>query len=154
MLNNDILRRIRYSLDINDSRMAEIFAKADHHVTRSQICDWLSKEENPGFKKITDVQFSLFLNGLIVDMRGPGDGPPPEPATSLTNNMVLKKLRIALNLKADDVLELMILAGFSLSRHELSSLFRNSSHKNYRECTDQALRKFLKGMQLKYRPGE
>jgi len=61
------------------------------------------------------------------------------------------KLKIALNLKAEDVLEIMELAGFLMSKHELSAFFRKPGHKHYRECKDQILRNFLKGMQLKYR---
>ncbi|MCK5133832.1 MAG: DUF1456 family protein [Candidatus Sabulitectum sp.] len=153
MLNNDILRRIRYALDLSDSRMIEIFDNADQQVTRNQVCNWLSREDDPAFQKCSDAQFSVFLNGLIIDRRGPGDGSQPEPVQRLTNNMIFKKLRIALNLKAEDILEIMTLAGFSLSKHELSSLFRKPEHKHYRECKDQTLRRFLKGMQLKYRPG-
>lgn len=152
MLNNDILRRVRYALDLSDSRMIEIFDKAGEQVTRNQVCNWLSREDNPAFQKCSDAQFSVFLNGLITDRRGPGDGPKPEPELRLTNNMVFKKLRIALNLKAEDILEIMELAGFKLGKHELSSLFRKPGHKHYRECKDQTLRRFLKGMQLKYRP--
>lgn len=152
MNNNDILRRVRYALDLDDSKMIEIFGKADELVTRNQVCNWLCKEEDPSFQKCTDPQFSAFLNGLIVDLRGPNDGPHPEPVQRLTNNIVFKKLRIALNLKAEDILEIMTMAGFNLGKHELSSLFRKPEHKHYRECKDQTLRRFLKGMQLKYRP--
>ncbi len=150
--NNDILRRIRYAHDLKDFRMVEIFAKANVKVTEKQIRSWLSKEGDPAFQICSDTQFSAFLNGFITDMRGPSDGSVVSFDSSLTNNMIFKKLRIALNLKADDVLELLIMAGFSLSRHELSSLFRSPSHRHYRECNDQTLRRFLKGMQLKYRP--
>ncbi|MCD4707649.1 MAG: DUF1456 family protein [Candidatus Sabulitectum sp.] len=152
MINNDILRRIRYALDLSDSRMIEIFGRAGEQVTRNQVCDWLNREDNPAYKKCSDAQLSVFLNGLIIDRRGPKDGPPPEPVLRLTNNMIFKKLRIALNLKAEDILEIMTLAGFKLSKHELSSFFRKPDHKHYRECKDQTLRRFLKGMQLKFRP--
>lgn len=152
MHNNDILRRIRYSMNISDSGMIEIFNKAGLQVTRNQVCNWLSRDDDPAFQKCSDTQFSSFLNGLIIDLRGPKDGPQPEPVSRLTNNMILKKLRIALNLKAEDILELLKLAGFTLSKHELSSLFRKPEHRHYRECKDQTLRRFLKGMQLKHRP--
>ena len=153
MFNNDVMRRIRYSLDINDTRMIRIFAHSDLQVTRNQVCNWLSRDDNPEFQKCTDIQFSQFLNGLIVELRGAKDGPLPQPEQHLTNNMIFKKLRIALNLKAEDILDIMKLAGFTFSKHELSSLFRKPDHKHYRECKDQTLRRFLKGVQLKYRPG-
>jgi uncharacterized protein YehS (DUF1456 family) len=61
------------------------------------------------------------------------------------------KLKIALNLQAEEVLIMLATAGFQMSKHELSAFFRKSTHKHYRECKDQILRNFLKGMQLKYR---
>ncbi|MBU1697655.1 MAG: DUF1456 family protein, partial [Proteobacteria bacterium] len=79
------------------------------------------------------------------------EGTQPEPEKHLTNNMIFIKLKIALNLKAEDVLEIMALAGMSISKHELSAFFRKSGHRQYRDCQDQILRNFLKGMQLKYR---
>ncbi len=152
MLNNDILRRVRYALDINDSAMIKIFGHSGMVVTRNQVCNWLSRDDNPDFVKCTDLEFVAFLNGLIVDLRGPKDDSRVEPEVRLTKNIIFKKLRIALNLKAEDILEIMNLADFTLSKHELSSLFRKPTHKHYRECNDQTLRRFLKGVQLKYRP--
>jgi len=97
------------------------------------------------------MQLAIFLNGLINDKRGKKDGPQHEPEKRLTNNIIFMKLKIALNLKAEDVLDMMNLAEFRMSKHELSALFRKSDHKHYRECKDQILRNFLKGLQLNYR---
>jgi uncharacterized protein YehS (DUF1456 family) len=151
MENNDILRRIRYTFDFNDSKMIAIFELAELQVTREQISDWLKKDEDPAFKQCSDTQLAVFLNGLINDKRGKKEGPQPRPEKRLTNNIVFRKLRIALNLKAEDVLEVMMMGGLRISKHELSAFFRKADHKNYRECNDQILRNFLKGVQLKYR---
>jgi len=153
MNNNDILRRIRYVFDFNDSKMIAIFSLADHQVTRGQISDWLKKDDDPAHQKCSDNQLAIFLNGLINDKRGKTKWPRPETENHLTNNIIFTKLKIALDLKADDVLEILNLANLSISKHELSAFFRRSNHKHYRECKDQILRNFLKGMQLKYRPG-
>jgi uncharacterized protein YehS (DUF1456 family) len=67
---------------------------------------------------------------------------------------VFTKLKIALNFKAEDVLEVLGSTGHTLSKHELSAFFRKPDHKHYRECKDQVLRNFLKGLQLKYRKAE
>ena len=150
MTNNDILRRIRYTFSLNDTKMINIFAQADLEVTREQISDWLKKDDDPAFQAITDVLFSTFLNGLINQNRGKKEGVQPEPEKKLNNNIILRKLKIALDLKNEDVIELMKLAEFELSKHELSALFRKQGHKHYRECKDQILRNFLKGMQVKY----
>jgi uncharacterized protein YehS (DUF1456 family) len=128
-----------------------VFGLADHQVTRAQISDWLKKDDDPAYQKCSDTQLSIFLNGLINDKRGKKDGPQPVPEQRLTNNIIFRKLRIALNLKAEDVLEIMNLAGMHISKHELSAFFRRPGHKHYRDCNDQILRNFLKGVQLKYR---
>ena len=151
MTNNDILRRIRYIFDFNDSKMIAIFGLADHQVTRGQISDWLKKDDDPAYQKCSDTQLAIFLNGLINDKRGKKEGAQPEPEKRLTNNIIFMKLKIALNLKAEDVLEIMDLANLSISKHELSAFFRKPGHKHYRDCKDQILRNLLKGMQLKYR---
>ena len=151
MTNNDILRRIRYTFDFDDSKMITVFGLADHQVSREQISDWLKKDDDPAYQACSDTQLAIFLNGLINDMRGRKEGAQAEPEKRLTNNIILKKLKITLNLQAEDVLEILQLAGFQLSKHELSALFRKPGHKHYRECKDQILRNFLQGMQLKYR---
>jgi uncharacterized protein YehS (DUF1456 family) len=150
--NNDVLRRIRYAFDFNDSKMIALFGLADHPVTRAQISDWLKKDDDPAFQECSDTQLAIFLNGLINDKRGKKEGPQPDPEQRLTNNIIFKKLRIALDLKAVDILEILGLTGVRISEHELSAFFRRPDHKHYRECKDQILRNFLKGMQLKYRP--
>ncbi len=152
MQNNDIFRRIRYALDLRDSKVVEIFGNVNKKVTEGQVRYWLLRDDNTSFVKLSDLELSAFLNGLIVSRRGLKGDSPPEAEELLTNNIIFKKLRIALELHADGILEMLILAGFTFSRHELSSLFRRPDHKNYRECSDQLLKKFLKGMQLKYRP--
>jgi uncharacterized protein YehS (DUF1456 family) len=149
--NNDILRRIRYIFDISDSKMIAVFGLADCQVTREQISDWLKKDDDPAFRKCSDAQLAIFLNGLIVDRRGKKEGAQPTPEQRLTNNIVFRKLKIALDLKAEDILEIMALSDMRISKHELSALFRKPGHKHYRECNDQILRNFLNGLQLKYR---
>ena len=152
MNNNDVLRRIRFTFNFGDSKMISIFGLAGHEVTREQISDWLKKDDDPAFKECSDTQLAIFLNGLINDKRGKKEGAQPKPEKRLTNNGIFTKLKIALNLKAEDVLEMMDLAVFPMSKPELSAFFRKPGHKHYRECKDQILRNFLKGMQLKYRP--
>lgn len=151
MTNNDILRRVRYAFDFNDSKMIALFALADYQVTREQISAWLKKDDDPAQRDFSDTILALFLNGLIIDRRGKREGPQPEPEQRLNNNIIFRKLRIALNLKDDDILEILALAGWTLSKHELSAFFRKLGHKSYRDCMDQVLRNFLKGVQLKYR---
>ncbi len=152
MNSNDVLRRIRYVFDYNDKKMSEVFALADFKVTHEKVNHWLRKEDDEDFEELTDEELTVFLNGLINEKRGKKEGAQPAIEKQLNNNMILMKLKIALNLKAEDVLALLNLAGFNLSKHELSAFFRKADHKHYRRCKDQILRNFLNGIQLKYRP--
>jgi len=151
MTQNDILRRIRYILDLDDSKMISIFSLAGLEVTRAQISDWLKKEDDPAYQSLSDMELATFLNGLIVEKRGRKDGPQPVPEQMLNNNIIFMKLKIAFNLKAEDTLALLALNDLVISKHELSAFFRKPGHKHYRACKDQVLRNFLKGLQLKYR---
>lgn len=151
MTNNDILRRVRYTFDFKDSTMVEIFALGGVTTTEEQVAAWLKKEDLEGYETIEDVQLASFLNGLIVLRRGAREGEKPEPETRLNNNVILQKLRIAMNFKAEDMLEIMRLAEFNLSKHELSAFFRKPDNRHYRPCKDQILRYFLLGLQLHVR---
>ncbi len=154
MTNNDVLRRIRYIFNFNDSKMVAVFGLADYRVTLDQISCFLKKDDDPALQKCNDNQLATFLNGLIIDKRGKKEGGQPEPEEILNNNIIFRKLRIALNLKAEDILEILNLANISTSKHELSAFFRRPGHKHYRNCKDQILRLFLKGLQIKYRAGK
>lgn len=151
MTQNDILRRIRYILDLDDSKMISIFSLGGLEVTRAQTSDWLKKDDDPAFQQLSDQELATFLNGLIVEKRGKKDGPQPVPEKKLNNNMIFMKLKIAFDLKAEDTLAILALNDLLISKHELSAFFRKPGHKHYRACKDQVLRNFLKGLQLKYR---
>jgi uncharacterized protein YehS (DUF1456 family) len=148
---NDVLRRVRYTFDFNDSKMMGLFALGSLEVTRAQVSNWLKREDHEDFQPCSDTELAMFLNGLITDKRGKKEGAEPDPEKRLTNNAILMKLKIALNLKAEDVLAVVALSGQKLSKHELSAFFRKPAHKHFRECKDQVLRGFLKGLQLTYR---
>ncbi len=152
MTNNDIIRRLRYTFDLSDDDMIKLFGLADYEATRSMISNWLKKEDDPQFEDIEDPELALFLNGIISLKRGKKEGPTPPPEDPLTNNMVLRKLKIALSLQSDDILDILESAELKISKHELSALFRHPSQAQYRPCKDQILRRFLKGLQFRFRP--
>jgi len=149
--NNQILRRLRYAFDFNDSAMMRIFGHGGLEVTRAQVSDWLKKDEDPASTLIDDLELARFLNGLIIEKRGRKEGPQPEPESKLNHNIVFRKLKIALDLKDDDILAILQLTDFRLSKHELSAFFRRPDHHHYRACQDQVLRNFIKGVQLQLR---
>ncbi len=151
MTNNDILRRLRFIFDFGDAQMMALFASGGFNASRELVSDWLKAEDKPEFKALRDVQLAIFLNGLINKKRGQREGEQPEPEKKLNNNIILRKLKIALDFKDEQILEVMELAEFPLSKHELSAFFRKPGHNNYRECQAQVLRNFLMGLQIQLR---
>lgn len=157
MMNNDVLRGIRYALDLSDAKVVAIAKLAGYDVEQSDIASFLKKEDEEGFAECGDEVLISFLDGLIIHRRGPMDGGPAQdrkPERRLSNNAILKKLRVAFALKEEDMHKTLELAGFSVSKPELSALFRLKGHKNYRACGDQLLRNFLKGLVIQHRGSE
>ncbi len=150
MLANDVLRRIRYVFNYKDQKMIEIFKLGDLEVSPEEVGLWLKKDDDSEFKKMNDLSLAHFLNGLINEKRGKKEGASPVVEKTLTNNIILRKLTIALNLKSEDTIEVLADADLRVSKHELSAFFRKADHKHYRECLDQILRNFLIGLEGKY----
>ncbi|UVE16642.1 DUF1456 family protein [Pseudomonas sp. LS44] len=147
MLNNDVLRSVRYMLDLSDAKVVEILKLANYDVTKSEVDAYLKKEDEEGFAPCDDEVLAHFLDGLVIHRRGKDESRPTPPIElPLTNNVVLKKLRVAFELKEDDILGLLQAVDLPISRPELSALFRKFGHSNYRTCGDQVLRNFLKGL--------
>ncbi len=154
MSNNDILRRVRYLFDYRDPKMVEIFGHVGHQVTQTDVAKWLKKDTHFDFKELSDKELALFLNGFIIELRGKKEGDQPVAEEVLNNNIIFRKLKIALNLKDSDILAIFALVKVKISKHELSAFFRKPTQSQYRPCEDQYLRNFLQGAQLKYRPGD
>jgi len=154
MINNDVLRSVRYMLDLGDQKVADIVRLADPGIAieKDDVHAFLLREEDPGHVDCSDRVLAHFLDGLIVHLRGRDESVPARPVEKrISNNVVLKKLRVAFELKDVDMHEVFAAAGFPVSRPELSALFRQPGHKNYRPCGDQLLRNFLKGLTLRVR---
>lgn len=145
MTNNDILRRLRYALHLDNEAFAALFRLGGHDLSLGDLDLLLKKEDEPGFTDCPDVLLSAFLDGLVISRRGPREH-GPETADELNNNQILRKLRIALELRDEHMLRILEAGGMKLSRSELSALFRNPSHRNFVPCRDQLLRKFLAGL--------
>ncbi len=148
--NNDILRRLRYTFNYNDKKMAELFLSAGFSVTREEISQWLKKDDDENFVIISDEKLATFLNGFINEKRGKKEGTQATPEKRLSNNIILTKLKIALNLKAEQLIELLASVDFRISKPELSAFSRKRDHKHFRECKDQVLRNLLQAIDKRY----
>ena len=147
---NDIIRRIRYTFDIKDTTMIKIFGHGGCSISKDMLLVILQKEGEPGYQECSLDQLEQFLDGMIIYKRGKKENATPPPKVFLSNNIILKKLRIALELKEEDMLEIFKLADFPLSKHELTAIFRREGHKNFKKCGDQLLRNFLNGLTIRY----
>ncbi len=153
MLNNDILRQMRYLLDISDKKFTEIFILGGAEIEKDEVCAFLKKDDDAEYKPCNDRLMISFLDGLISLKRGKKDVAESglEKQKKLTNNEIFKKLRIAFELKDDDIIEILHTQDVLMSKSELSAFFRKVGHENFKECKDQFLRKFLRGLTGKFR---
>ncbi len=165
MENNDILVRLRYALDIKNTDMVEIFKLGGVEVTKEEVLKILTKStdryddeefENEDIIKCNNRMFESFLNGLIIFKRGkqePKPGQPERPAFSneSVNNILLKKVKIALALTSEDIIDILAEADITITKGEVGAFLRKKGHKNYKECGDKYARNFLKGLAIKYR---
>lgn len=154
MINNDVLRSIRYMLDLSDGQIVELaqLADPDFAVDKAQVQACLKKELDEGYLECSDALLAHFLDGLVFHYRGKNPDLPQRPVEKrVTNNLVLKKLRVAFEMKDVDMHRAFDDAGFPVTKPELSALFRQPDHKNFRQCGDQLLRNFLKGLTLRIR---
>jgi len=152
MMNNDVLRSVRYMLDISDGKIVDIVKLAGFEITKADVIAFMKKEDEEGYLDCSDEIMAHFLDGLVIFKRGKDDSRPPQAVElPITNNTVLKKLRVAFELKEEDMHAILKAAEFPVSKPELSALFRKFGHSNYRTCGDQLLRNFLKGLTLRVR---
>lgn len=156
MINNDVLRSIRYMLDFGDQHVVELAKLVDpaFPLEKADVQAFLRREDDPEYVECSDRVLAHVLDGLVIHCRGRNDNLPARPVEKrVTNNLVLKKLRVAFELKDVDLHDVFAAAGFPLSKPEMTALFRQPDHHNYRACGDQLLRNFLKGLTLRVRGG-
>ena len=148
MTPNDVLRSLRYILNVRDEKIREILQLGQGDASPARITAYLCGEEEPGYEPCPDDVLSRFLNGLILLNRGQDPARPPMPVERhITNNSVMKKLRVAFELKDTDLIRLIEKQGtLKVSKSELGAFFRAPDHRNYRDCGDQYLRNLLKGL--------
>lgn len=156
MDNNGVLARLRYLLDVSDAKVAHMIRSTGLDISEQEVSFMLRDEEAEGYIPCLNSVLGAFLDALILERRGPpapGSSAPPYDNYRLTNNGILKKLRVAFKLSESDMEEAMALGEMKLSKPELRALFRSEDQPNYRPCGDQVLRKFLAGLtRLQKRP--
>lgn len=149
MINNDLLRRLSTLLGFDDEKICAVFKLNACDITPEQLVSFFKEKDEDAYVELLDVEFASFLNGLIVEKRGAKEGPAAVAETVLSNNAIFNKLKIAFSLHADEVIETLELAELSLTKYELSAFFRSVTNKHYRDCSDETLSAFIKGLKIK-----
>ena len=155
MKTNDILYKIQKALNLSQEEILEAYELEAYSMESAHLDSLLKKRQEKGSKLCTYEELGVFLDGLFALKRGPSpkksDG---NEVVELTNNLILKKLRIALELKEAETEIIFSLGEAELSKQQLASLFRKEGHKNFKECSDELLMAFLDGLDEFYFVGE
>jgi uncharacterized protein YehS (DUF1456 family) len=152
---NEILYRIKKALNLSDAEIVKLYALEDYPMEASHLASLLVRRQEKAFVRCSYEELGVFLDGLITLKRGTSPQKSTEDeALELNNNLVLKKLRIALNLKEAETEIIFALADVNLSKQQLSSLFRKEDHKNFKPCSDALLLAFLEGLDEFYFVGD
>ncbi len=142
---NEILYRIQKALKLSHKEILASYDLVEHKIDQSHLSSLLSKHQDKEFKLCSYEELGMFLDGLVTLKRGPSPK-KNDIIVELTNNLILKKLRIALELKEAEIESIFSLAEVELSKQQLASLFRKEGHKNFKECSDELLMAFLEGL--------
>lgn len=152
---NEILYRIHKALNLTTEEVLEAYKLQEYKIDASHLESLLKRRHDDGFTVATYEELGVFLDGLVTLRRGPSPKKAnDDEAVELTNNLVLKKLRIALELKEPEIEIIFGLADVELTKQQLASLFRKEGHKNFKACSDELLMAFLDGLDEFYYVGE
>lgn len=151
---NEIFYRIHKALNLSIDEMLKAYTLEEYKMEASHLEALLKRHKDDGFMLCSYEELGVFLDGFVTLKRGPSPKKKSEEAVELTNNLILKKLRIALELKEAETEIIFGLAEVELSKQQLASLFRKEGHKNFKACSDELLMSFLEGLDEFYYTGE
>lgn len=152
---NEILYRIQKALNLTLEEIVEAYKLEEYEMEEKHLESLLARRQEKDFMLCSYEELGVFLDGLVTLKRGPSPKKTDDDkVVELTNNLILKKLRIALELKEAETEIIFGLAEVELSKQQLASLFRKEGHKNFKECSDKLLMAFLDGLDEFYYSGE
>ena len=143
---NEILYRIQKALNLTNAEILEAYKLETYDMDPSHLESLLKRRHDDAFMLCSYEELGIFLDGLVTLKRGPSPKKKTDEAVELTNNLILKKLRIALELKEAQTEIIFGLAEIELSKQQMASLFRKEGHKNFKMCSDELLMSFLEGL--------
>jgi uncharacterized protein YehS (DUF1456 family) len=152
MTNNEVMKSVRYTLEIKNKEVVRMIKSGGVELGIMDVVNLLKDDTEESYLECSAEIIHAFLDGLILKRRGPSEGPAKKHATStINNNTILRKLRIAFEMRDTDMIKTLNDVGLRISKSEISALFRAPKHKHFMPCGDQFLRNFLKGLTRRYR---
>jgi len=151
---SEILQEIKNALNLNRAQIMHIYELEEYPISKERLDAILKNSAKKGSSKATYEELGVFLDGLIQYKRGTSKQEAQEDAI-LDNNLILKKLRVALNLKEYELALIFELADFNISKSAIKDMFRGYEHPKFKECDNKTLKAFLEGLnEFYYDSGE
>jgi uncharacterized protein YehS (DUF1456 family) len=152
---NEVIYKLQQALSLTLEEMIEAYKLENYDMSQIHLKRLLTRRQEKDFMLCSYEELGVFLDGLVTLKRGPSPKKPHErEVIELSNNLILKKLRIALELKEAETEIIFGLADVELSKQQLASLFRKEGHKNFKVCSDELLMAFLEGLDEFYFVGD
>ena len=152
---NDILFKIQKALSLKNKELIEAYALVNYEMTEKRLESILKRHQDKGYEEATYEELGLFLDGLVTLKRGENSASSDDDTVvELTNNLILKKLRVAMELKEAELIIVFALAEVNITKRQIGSLFRKEGSKNFKSCSDELLLAFIDGLDEFYYDGE
>lgn len=145
MTHNALLAHLKLAFGLDDAALVRLFALGGCPLDDAAVA---ARQRTYVPDSLTYAELVALLDGLIADRRGPSTRPAPQGKTRrirYPNNVVLKKLRIAMDLKEEDTAATFAAGGLDLDHYAIGALFRQEGQSQFRACTDDQLLAFLTG---------
>ena len=152
---NDILFKIKTALSLDNTQLLEAYTLANYDMSEERLDSILKRRQDKGYTDANYEELGVFLDGLVLLKRGPNEKEVnSDEAVALSNNLILKKIRVAMELKEAELVILFALAEVTITKRQIGSLFRKEGGKNFKACSDELLMAFLEGLDEFYYDGE
>lgn len=142
-----VLSRVKDALRLSSDDILKIYQAEGYEIDDGRVEAIFKKPSSKKSQSATYEELGVFLDGLIRVMRGePAKVVDDDEEIILDNNLIIKKLKIALNLKSIDIDMIFNLADYPMSRSKIRDILRSSEHPKYKRCSDAVLDAFLEGL--------
>ena len=140
---------------MSNSELIEAYSLVDYSMKNERLENILKRRQDQGYEEANYEELGIFLDGLVLLKRGASDRVSTiEEAVALSNNLIMKKLRVALELKEAELVIVFALAEITLTKRQIGALFRKEGTKNFKYASDELLMAFIEGLDEFYYDGE